>query len=147
MPVTISPHSPPRPQGPTATRQQDCNRGRPGWFRVVSRDDSSPDSRTISGIDQQDTFDSHRQKIADTNLPFGAAGNLQAKQNNHHDKGRGYPGHSLGKADIFEQVLYPDKRHHPKLRLIKALRQDIGVDIERADFIKQQEIPAGTSAA
>ncbi len=88
---------------------------------------------------QQDTLDGHRHKIADADLPFGAAGDLQPQQDNHHDKGWGNPGHPLRKTDVFEQVLYPDKRHDAKLRLIETLGQDVRVNIKGSDFIKQQE--------
>ena len=72
--------------------------------------------------------------------------NLPGEKNDHHDKRRGNPGHPLGKAHIFQQVLDPDKRHHPKLGAGKTLGQDFGVDVKRADFVQQQKIRADTPA-
>lgn len=88
---------------------------------------------------QKDTFEGHRDEIAEADLPFGLGGDLEAEQDENDDERGGHPGHPGAEMDEFEQILHPNEGHDPHLGLCEGLSERFGVDEEGADLVKEHE--------
>ena len=84
---------------------------------------------------KQYAFECHRRQVDGCYGPFFPGGNLQGDEYDYNGERRRNPGEFICEADLFEQVLQPEKSDDPNLRLV----EDVGIDKDGSDFVEDDE--------